>query len=115
VKQRRVVNGRAYFLVTAGRWYRYLLPESAVAYLPGWVDRMAFDTHPAVVFDGRRVTGFRYASDGRRVSRRRVELAAGTTAHASAWAVINGVPHFKLADGPLAGRWVPEAGLRLTD
>jgi hypothetical protein len=115
VRQRRVVNGRAYWLVAAGRWYRYLLPESAVAHLPGMVDRMVFTAHPTVTFDGGRVTGFRYNAEGRRVSRKRVDLAPGVTAHASAWAVINGVAHFRVIDGPLAGRWVAETQLRLSD
>lgn len=114
VRQRRIVNGRAYWLVIERPWYRYLMPESAVAHLPGFVDRMKFDVAPTIVFDGGRVTGFRYASDGRRVSRLRVRVADGTRAHASRWAVINGVPHFRLADGPLAGRWVNESELRLT-
>jgi hypothetical protein len=79
------------------------------------VDRMAFTTHPTVMFDGGRVSGFRYSAEGRRVSRKRVDLAAGATAHASAWAVINGVAHFRIIDGPLGGRWVPETQLRLSD
>ena len=92
-----------------------LLPESAVAYLPGLVDRMAFAIPPTLELDGGWVYGYRYASDGRRVSRVRVRVADGTTAHASAWAVINGVAHLRLSDGPLAGRWVHESDLRLTD
>jgi hypothetical protein len=115
VDERRVVNGRAYLRVAAGRWYRYLLPESALVFVPGMVDRMTFSAGPAVVFEGGRVTGFRYASDGRAVSRLRLRVAAGTTAHASGWAVINGVPHLRLADGPLADRWVREGDLRVTD
>jgi hypothetical protein len=114
-RQRRIVNGRPYLLITDGRWRRYLLPESSVAYRPGKVDTMRFDSMPAVAFDGGRVAGFRYASDGTRLSRRRVAVNAGATAHADRWAVINGVPHFRLDDGPLAGRWVRERDVQLAD
>lgn len=113
--ERRIVNGRPYLRIGAGRWTRYLLPESAVAYRPGFVDRMAFAVHPTVAFDGGRTTGYRYASDGSRVSRLRVAIAPGSEARVSAWAVINGVPHLRLADGPLAGHWVAESEFQLTD
>ncbi|HEX2194086.1 MAG TPA: glycosyl hydrolase family 18 protein [Candidatus Limnocylindria bacterium] len=115
VRARVIVNGVPYLAVASGRWIGYLLRESSVAHRPGAVDRIAFPALTAIRLTQGTHVGFRYDSDGNVLSRKRASLAGTALAHAGAWAVINGVPHFRVVDGPLAGTWVPEtAAVRLT-
>jgi hypothetical protein len=89
-------------------WAGYLVPESAVAYRPGRIERIGFPARPRIVFNAGTYTGYVYRSDGSVASRVTATLPHASGAAASAWAVINGVPHFLVHNGIWAGTWVPE-------
>ena len=107
---RLIVNGVAYLSITSGPWSGYLLPESATAHARGAVDRIPFPSRPAIVIRAGTHTGYDYRPNGSVRSRVTRTLDDSLLAHARAWAVINGVPHLRVDDGPWAGTWVPEAG-----
>jgi hypothetical protein len=105
---RRIINGVAYLSVVNGMWAGYLVPESAVAYRPGRIERIGFPARPRIVFNAGTYTGYVYRSDGSVASRVTATLPHASGAAAWAWAVINGVPHFLVHNGIWAGTWVPE-------
>jgi hypothetical protein len=109
VSGRRIVNGTAYLRVVSGRWAGYLIRESRRAYLPGLIERTGFPDRATVSLRAGTHTGFRYASDGRVLERRTSTIGGGREATARAWAVINGVGHFRITDGRWGGTWVPES------
>ena len=108
VDGRRIVNGVAYLSVVNGMWANYLVPESSAVYRPGRIERIGFPARPRIVFSAGTYTGYVYRSDGSVASRVTATLPHASGAAASAWAVINGVPHFLVHNGIWAGTWVPE-------
>ena len=107
---RLVINGVPYLSVTNGTWTGYLLPESSTVHRRGSIDRIAFPDLPRIAFRAGTHTGYRYRPNGSIRSRVTETLSSASGAHARAWAVINGVPHFLVDDGIWAGTWVPESG-----
>jgi hypothetical protein len=103
------VNGRAYLRVVSGPWAGYLVRDSQRAFRPGLIERIGFpDTTPVVMRAGTH-TGFRYAADGDVLSRVTATIGHARGVTARSWAVINGIPHFRITDGPWAGTWVAES------
>jgi hypothetical protein len=108
VNGRRIVNGVAYLSVVNGMWAGYLVPESSQVYRQGRIETIGFPARPRIVFSAGTYTGNVYRSDGSVSSRVTATLPHASGARASAWAVINGVPHFLVHDGIWAGTWVPD-------
>jgi spore germination protein YaaH len=109
VAARRIVNGTAYLRVVSGRLAGYLVRESRRAYRPGLIERINFPDMTPVVLSAGAHTGFRYASDGDVTDRETATASGSRHLTARAWAVINGVAHFRIVDGAWAGTWVPES------
>jgi hypothetical protein len=89
-------------------WGGYLVPESEAIYRPGRIESIGFPARPRIVFNAGTYTGYVYRSNGSVASRVTATLPRASGAAASAWAVINGVPHFLVYNGIWAGTWVPE-------
>ena len=108
ILERRAINGRVYFLVSAGIWAGYWVPESRYVYIPGVVARVSYATPRRLAFTATTFTGYRYDAAGRVIGSRKVALSRPSGASASARAIINGRPHFYVIDGVWAGYWVPD-------
>lgn len=108
IKARAIINGRPYLRVTNGIWSGYWLPESSVVHRRGSIERLDFPGRPRLDFAAGSYTGYRYDSDGRVTSQVTAALPRDSGANASAWAVINGVPHFLIDNGIWAGTWMAE-------
>jgi spore germination protein YaaH/uncharacterized protein YraI len=91
----------------AGRWLR----EAPERHVSGRTERRTFD--PATVIHLRPGThvGRRFDSTGAVTSSRTLKLWSGTTAHASARAIINGRAYWRVVDGRLAGYWLAESSV----
>ena len=109
VSGRRIVNGKAYLRVVSGQWAGFLVRESHRRYLPGAIEHLAFPERPSVRFAAGTHNGYRYAADGQVLQRVTATLGQASADPARAWAVINGVPHFRISSGPWDGTWVPES------
>ncbi|HEX6128236.1 MAG TPA: glycosyl hydrolase family 18 protein [Candidatus Limnocylindria bacterium] len=114
VKGRVIVNGVPYLQVVNGVWAGYVVPESEHVHRPGRIERIRFPATPRITFAAGTYTGYRYDSSGNVTASVTATLSRASGAHASAWAVINGRPHFLVADGIWAGKWVREtAGIKV--
>jgi hypothetical protein len=105
---RAIINGRPHWRITDGALAGYWLPESSVAYRRGTVGQLIFPAQPRIDVAAGTYTGYRYDSAGRRLSSVSARLGSTTGMRVSAWAVINGRPHFLVANGTFAGTWLPE-------
>jgi hypothetical protein len=110
VSARAIINGRPYLAVVNGIWAGYWLPETALAYLPGRVDRIGLPGLPRLDFAPGTYTGYRYNASGAVTGTVTATLPRASGANAKVWAVINGIPHFRIANGIWADTWVPETG-----
>ncbi len=108
VNGRAIINGKPHLAVTNGVWAGYWLPESALVYRAGTIQRQDFPASPGVRFAAGTYTGYRYDTAGRVTGQKRFTLTRPSGADATAWAVINGRPHFLIANGVWSGYWVPE-------
>lgn len=114
VSARAIINGRAYLRVWNGIWAGYWLAESSSAYLRGTFDRTRLGSQPRLDIAAGTYTGYRYRASGAVIGRVTATLPRASGANAKAWAIINGVPHFRIANGIWAGTWIPEsAGIAL--
>jgi hypothetical protein len=108
VTARAIINGRPYLWVINGIWAGYWLPESALAHRAGMIERLAMPARPRIDFAPGVYTGYRYDVAGRVTGHVTATLPRASGANVSAWAVINGRPHFRVANGIWAGTWLPE-------
>ena len=106
---RAVINGRAYWRIANGRLDGYWLAESALAFKPGFVDRMNFSSPPQVDVSAGSHTGFVFSTRGVVKGTVTATYAQTRGLSVSAWAVINGRAHFLVGSGALAGTWLPES------
>ena len=109
VSARAIINGRPHWLVTNGHWAGWWVQESSVAYHAGYLERTTFAPHLRLRFSAGSHTGYIYSPAGARSAAMTATLTGASGAPASAWAVINGRPHYLVASGIWAGRWVPES------
>jgi hypothetical protein len=105
---RAIINGRAYWRVASGPLDAYWVVESSAAHHPGSVSRMAFPAGLRLDLAAGSYRGFRYSPTGRVTGSETVRYGGTRTITASAWKVVNGVPHYLVASGALAGTWLPE-------
>jgi uncharacterized protein YkwD len=107
VLERAKINGRTYLKIANGIWAGYWIPETWRSYLPGFFDRVSFDAKRLVIDAGTHV-GFKYYSSGNRYARLQATLWRRSGANAVGWAIINGQPHYLVANGIWAGYWLPD-------
>jgi hypothetical protein len=110
INGRRIINGIPYLSVVNGMWAGYLVPESSEAYRAGKIEHIGFPARPRIVFSAGTYTGYVYRSNGSVRSRVTATLPRASGANAGAWAVINGVAHYRIENGIWAGTWVPDTG-----
>jgi FlgD Ig-like domain/Bacterial Ig-like domain len=110
VSARAIINGRPHWLVTNGIWAGWWMPESARAHRAGYLDQTALSTLPRIALQGGMYTGYEYDTAGRVTSTHTATLARASGAPVSAWAVINGRPHYLVAAGIWADTWLPVDG-----
>ena len=114
VDARAIINGRVYLAVVNGIWAGYWLPETPLAFMRGKVDRIGLASLPRLDFAAGTYTGYRYSSSGAVTGTVTATLPRASGANAKAWAIINGIPHFRILNGIWADTWVPEtAGITL--
>jgi hypothetical protein len=94
--------------VLSGTWAGYLIQESRRAFVPGTIERIGFPGSLRVTLLAGTHTGYRFATDGTVRDRVTATLSRASVATATAWAVINGVPHYRISDGTWSGTWVPD-------
>jgi hypothetical protein len=105
---RAAINGRWYLHIVNGIWAGYWVPESWAASIAGRVDEMSFPGAPRITFATGTYTGYAFDAAGRVTGSRTYRLTAPSGASASGWAVINGRPYFRVANGIWAGYWVQD-------
>lgn len=107
VMARATINGAPYWLVVNGIWANYWIPESRVAYQPGFLGTTGLPGLPHITFAAGTYSGFSYDSSGRRTAAVTATLSHASGANVNAWSVINGVVHYRVSNGIWAGRWLP--------
>jgi hypothetical protein len=106
---RATINGRAYWRAASGWLSGYWLPESALAYRFGFVDRIDFTAAPQIDLSPGTYTGYAYDANGRITDSVTVTPARLRTLTVVAWAVINGRARFLVSGGGLGGTWLMES------
>jgi hypothetical protein len=110
---RSVVNGKAYLRISSGVWAGYWIPETGRSYVMGVAWSSTYANPRTLYFAAGTYTGLKYDSLGTIVARKTYKLASASSAPASAYAIINGQPHFLVSAGVWAGYWVLDtAGVR---
>jgi hypothetical protein len=117
VSRRERIRGRAgvWFRIVSGPLRGYWVAEDAgTAFLPGRVVTVFYAPwRSATLESGHTYHGFDFRDDGSASATSTVTVSADTPAAVDARSVINGVPHVHMTAGPLAGFWVPLAGVAL--
>lgn len=106
---RAVINGLAYWRVSRGSLDGYWVRESDGTYHRGTIDQLGFTAPPRVDVAAGTYTAYRYDWLGRRRSSLTARIGSTTGIRVSAWAVINGTPHYLVSSGPWAGLWLAES------
>jgi hypothetical protein len=106
---RAIVNGRAYWHLVDGPLAGYWLAESSVAFRPGTIQRLSLPAAPRILLSAGTHSGYRYDWAGRATSTITARITSTTGMRITAWAVINGRPHFLVSTGTWAGTWLPES------
>jgi hypothetical protein len=108
IDARAVINGTPHFRVLNGVWAGFWLPESSLVYRAGIIARQDFPGLPRVDLEAGRYTGYRFTAGGSVRSTKSATLASGSGANVASFAIINGRPHYLVANGIWAGYWVRE-------
>ncbi|MFD9763176.1 D-glucuronyl C5-epimerase family protein [[Kitasatospora] papulosa] len=112
---RRRIQGRGiYYLISAGAYAGWWVGENwATAYLRGIHLATLYRPDRTVTFPGEGVAveAYQIAVDGTVISARTVAYATPTPALADRRAIVNGRPCFQIAEGELAGYWVPASSV----
>jgi hypothetical protein len=106
---RAIINGIPYWRLSSGPLDGFWVAESRTAHQRGKVDARTFAALPRVNVDAGRHTAYGYTSSGRRVEAVVLDLPEHARIRASGWAVINGVPHYRVSGGAWDGLWLPES------
>jgi spore germination protein YaaH len=106
---RATINGRPSWHIAGGRLNGYWLPESAMAFKPGSIQRMELPAGPSIDISAGTHSGYRYSAQGGVIGSRTVHYGTARTVSVSAWKIVNGRPHFLVGSGALNGTWLPES------
>ncbi|HKO34783.1 MAG TPA: glycosyl hydrolase family 18 protein [Candidatus Limnocylindria bacterium] len=106
---RAIINGRPQWHIHGGRLDGYWLTESAVAFMPGSIERMGLPDAPSIDLSPGTHTGYRYSAQGGVTGSQTVHYGAARTVTVTAWKIVNGRAHFLVGSGALAGTWLPES------
>lgn len=100
------VNGRAYLLVSSGPLSGWWVRETPRSFVRGMTARRSFSPARRITFDAGTYTGRTFDKLGRVTGRKTATLATPSGASATARAIINGRPYFRVKDGVWAGYWI---------
>ena len=108
--QRAAIPGHpgTWLYVTNGIWAGYWVEERPASFAPGTVGKTTFDPR-TISFRAGTHTGYRFDSAGRVTASKTVSLSRGSSAAATARAIINGRAHLYVANGTWAGYWIAES------
>jgi spore germination protein YaaH len=106
---RAIINGVPYWRLSSGPLDGFWVAESRTAHQRGRVDARTFAALPRVNVDAGRHTAYGYTGSGRRVEAVVLDLPEHAWIRASGWAVVNGVPHYRVSGGVWDGLWLPES------
>ncbi|HEX6473889.1 MAG TPA: Ig-like domain-containing protein, partial [Candidatus Limnocylindria bacterium] len=106
---RAFINGQPYWRIRGGRLDGFWLAESALAFLPGSIDRLGLPAAPLLDLAAGSYTGYRYSDRGTVIGKESVRYGSARSIAVTAWKVVNGRAHFLVASGALAGTWLPES------
>ncbi|HET6745719.1 MAG TPA: glycosyl hydrolase family 18 protein [Candidatus Limnocylindria bacterium] len=106
---RAIINGRAYWRIIEGMLTGYWVPESLVAFKPGAIERLDFDSAPRIDLAVGTHTGYRFDKAGNVTGTVVATQGVTRSMTVSAWAVINGRGHFLVSSGAWSGTWLPES------
>jgi spore germination protein YaaH len=107
VSLRAIINGHPHWWVNNGIWAGWWMPESARAHRAGFIDQMSLPTSPRISLRAGTYTAYGYDVAGARLSAKTATLTRASGAPTSAWAIVNGRPHYLVAAGIWAGLWLP--------
>jgi len=108
---RATVKRHAYLKVSSGPLSGFWVRESGHAYVRGMTAKRTFRPARRISFAAGTYTGLTFDSHGRVTGKQTATLAAASGASASARAIINGRPYFKVKDGIWAGYWIRDSKL----
>jgi uncharacterized protein YkwD len=103
---RTVVNGRAYLKIANGIWAGYWVPETSRSYVMGTAWSVSYSPARKLAFAAGTHTGYKFDSAGRVTARKSYTLARGSSASTTGVAIINGLRHYRIANGVWGGYWV---------
>ena len=106
VRRATVPGHGVQLLIRDGIWAGYWVPESIASYVPGIVGENPFAAPRRLHFPAGHIVGYRFAADWSVASAKIMRLSSPSGASASMMAAINGIPHYRIVDGGLAGTWV---------
>ncbi len=101
------VNGKVYYLISAGIWSGYWVQETSKTYVLGIAWSSAYDPARTMLFAAGTTTGYKYDVNGHVTARRSYTLTRASSAPTGAVASINGRKHYYITAGIWAGYWVP--------
>ena len=107
VDRRAIIEGRPYLRLAGGTYGGYWLPESTSAFRPGIADRLDLGRQRRVIITIGTHTGTTRAANGTVTGSKTDTLKTASGATATAYAVINGRPHFWIVNGTWANTWLP--------
>ena len=104
--RRAVIDGRAYLHLAGGTYGGYWLPETAAAYRAGIADRVDFGRQRRVILSSGTHTGTGRTADGTVTTTKTATLRTDSGASATAFAIIDGRPHYWIVNGIWASTWI---------
>jgi hypothetical protein len=108
---RAVINGITYWRIRGGALDGYWIRQSAGTHQRGKQDERTFAIAPTIEVAPGTHTAFGYDWLGRVTRSLTAHVGSTALVRVSAWAVINGMPHFLVSTGPWTGYWLPESSL----
>jgi uncharacterized protein YkwD len=100
------VNGHAYLEVSSGPFSGWWVRETPRSFVRGMTGRRSFKPARRIGFEAGTYTGRTFDKLGRVTGSKTATLEAPSGASASARAIINGRPFYRVKDGLWAGYWI---------
>jgi hypothetical protein len=105
---RAIINGTTYWRLSSGPLDGFWIVQSAAAYRRGKIGELRFTAPPLVDVSPGTYTAYRYDRLGRITVSLRARIGSTTSIRVSAWAVINGTPHYLVSSGAWVGLWLAD-------
>lgn len=103
------LGGTAYVKVSSGTLAGWWVAESGRSFVRGVTQRWRYAQEQRISFEAGRYTGYTFDSLGHVTASKERTLRKASVVHASARAIINGRPYFRISDGRWDGYWVRDS------